>query len=148
MTRTRLRPFALALLAALALGCAAKTPDPAALERLAKTPYPKDAPRGEDFDIVVTHKGGGIRLDNRTPRAYEHLQLWLNQQYVRSIPLIKVGNAAPENRLDLKGFLNTRGDRFPVGGLLTPDKGAPVVLAELFDPSAGKRHRLLVRPAK
>lgn len=149
MTRPWILSFAVALAAPLLLigGCASDARDPAFLAKLAKTNYPKDSARGEDVDIVVTRKGNTLKLNNRTPQSYENMQLWINQQYVRDVKILKIGNTAGENRFELTGFYNVRGEPFPVGGLLTPDKGAHVVLAELYNPATGKRHRLLVRPA-
>ncbi|MCX5660241.1 MAG: hypothetical protein NTW19_11035 [Planctomycetota bacterium] len=147
---TRFRMFTLVLAAALltGAGCAGAGHDPAFLAKLAKTTYPKDSSRGEDIDIVVTRKGNTLKLNNRTPMAYENMQFWINQQYVRETKLIKIGNDVGDNRFELSDFLNVRAEPFPTGGLLTPDKGSPVVLAELFDPATGKRHRLLVRSPK
>ena len=111
-----------------------------------KMVYPKDSPIGEDYDIVVTQKGNSIKMNNRTPRTYTNAQLWLNQQYVRTVGEITIGNSILSNRFELDKFFSQHAEHFPTGGLLSPDKGQLVVLAEIFDPVSGQRHRLLVRP--
>jgi len=112
------------------------------VEKLAATPYPKDAPLGEDIDIIVVRDGGALRLVNRTPHSYGDLDLWLNQQWLGKVDRIVIGG---DNFVQLPSFVNHHRERFPVGGFLTPDKTLPVVLAELYDPATGQRHRLNAR---
>ncbi len=96
----------LLLVGALALaGCAVQSPDPKFLAQMAAMVYPKDAPLGEDYDIVVTQKGDSIKLNNRTPLAYTDVQIWLNQEYVRTIKEIRIGNAIGTNRFELSKVL-------------------------------------------
>lgn len=111
------------------------------IEALRKLPYPADAEMGEDLDIVVSRRGGRITLSNRTPQSYENVLLWLNRQYVHPVGRIAIG---PDNTVALRTCINHYGESFPVGGLLSPDKGFPVVLAEIHDPQTNKRHRLTV----
>jgi hypothetical protein len=111
------------------------------IEALRKLAYPADAEVGEDLDMVVSRRGGRITLINRTPQSYENVLLWLNRQYVHSAGRIAIG---PDNTLALRTFVNHYGETFPVGGLLSPDKGFPVVSAELYDPLTNTRHRLTV----
>lgn len=111
------------------------------IENLRIFDYPAEAPFGADLDIVVTHQGNAIALTNRTPRQYIRFHLWLNQQYVSEPPIIKIGS---ENRFELSGFVNHHGESFPLGGFLAPDKGFPVIHAELYDPKKKQRHRLVV----
>jgi hypothetical protein len=134
-------------------GCAAlfgPKADPKLAAELSKLAYPKDAPLGPDLDVLVVRTGGALELVNRTPSTYRNMQVWLNQQYVARIDAVQIGSpeglgaAASRNRLDLARFINLHGEPFPTGGLLAPEKSFPVVLAELFDPATGKRHRLLV----
>lgn len=110
--------------------------------KLAAMVYPEEGPRGDDLDIVIERKRGTLRLDNRTPAAYENHLLWLNQQYVSPVEKISIGAG---NSLSLKQCVNRWREHFPIGGILTPDKGYPVVLAELVHPDTGMRHRLVVR---
>ncbi|MCE9590520.1 MAG: hypothetical protein K8S99_08355 [Planctomycetes bacterium] len=135
--------FCVLLLLLLGVGACSnqQLKDPRSVE-LAKMTYPEEAQPGDDMDIVVERKGGSIRLTNRTPAAYEKCVIWLNQQYVSPVDKLTIG---AENKLSLHQFINRWREPFPVGGLLTPDKGYPVVLAELIDPATGKKHRLLVR---
>jgi len=104
--------------------------------------YPKDAELGEDYDIVAIHARKELNLVNRCPRTFENVQVWLNQQYFVELARIRIGE---DNRIPLSRFVNEHGESFPVAGLLTPDKGFPVLSCVLFDPATGKRHRLLAR---
>ena len=112
-------------------------------ERLSQLPYPADAAYGPDLDIAAVRDGSTLTLANRTARPYREVQLWLNRQYVRELPVIRIG---PDNRLDLTRFINEHEEPFPVGAFLTPDDAFPVVLAELYDPDTELKHRLLVWP--
>jgi len=140
-------------------GCSFHAPPPSAQQtaQLAKLRYPKQpAVVVEDLDIVIDRDDGMLTLHNRTPNPYAHVELWLNQQYVCYVDLIPVGTVT---QLPLNGFINEFSELFPVGGLLSPDKSAPVLLAEMYQRPAthstasgpsvsavpGKRYRLLVR---
>jgi len=139
----RLLSIPLLIVALFCLGaCSAKPRVDAEAIELTKLDYPDEAPRGEDYDIVVERKKGSIRLINRTASVYDKQVLWLNQQYVGKVENIQIGS---DNVLSLRRFFNRWGEHFPVGGFFTPDKANPVVLAELVDPSTGARHRLVVR---
>ena len=105
-------------------------------------PYPSNVQFAGDLDVVARRDGGTLRLVNRTPRPYENVQLWLNQEYVALLKRIDIG---PDNQFDLSQFINEYGEIYPIGGLLTPEKTRPVVLAEMFEPAGRTRHRLLVR---
>jgi hypothetical protein len=107
--------------------------------------YPADAPAGPDLDIVVRQSGGSLKLKNRTPSAYRDVQLWINQQYVSPVAQVPIASGGATQNVSLNQFINHRADPFPVGRFLSPDRGFPVVLAELFDPATGLKHRLLVR---
>lgn len=106
------------------------------------TPYPSDAVLGEDWDIVVTKARGELVLTNRAPRSFRNVQVWLNRQYVAEAKLIRIGSG---NRIPLHRFVNEHGESFPIAGILTPDKGFPLLSCVLFDPATGARHRLLAR---
>jgi hypothetical protein len=111
------------------------------IEHLRQLAYPAAAKLGADLDVLVVHRGNRILLANRTTHQYEGVQLWLNRQYVAEPAPIPVG---PGHRLDLRGFVNRYGETYPVGKVLSPDKSFPVVLAELYDPATGLRHRMTV----
>lgn len=111
--------------------------------RLAALDYPADAEYGPDLDVVVDREGSTVVLVNRTPAVYRDVRVWLNQQYVRELPRIEIG---PGNRFDLTRWVNEHREPFPVGSLLAPEEAQPVLLAELFDPETGLRHRLLAWP--
>ena len=114
--------------------------DPA--DAAAWTPYPEDAALGEDYDIVATQTREELQLANRCPRSFKNVQVWLNHQYVARAAKIDIGSG---NRIPLRRFVNEHGEHFPVAGLLTPDKGFPVISCIMFDPGSGRRHRLLAR---
>ncbi|MCC7408918.1 MAG: hypothetical protein IT442_12670 [Phycisphaeraceae bacterium] len=140
------RGFVLAMLIlGVSLATACRNPYPKADKKLAaelsQIVYPKDAPLGEDLDILVRRDGGTLRVVNRTPRKYENVQLWLNQQWVGKIDAIDIGQ---ENTFSLGRFINQYGEKYPTAGLLNPDRALKLVLADIFDPATGKRHRLTV----
>lgn len=133
-------------------GCAVFRPDldDAAARDLAGLAYPAESDRSDDLDIVITRDGDELIVINRSAEAYSNAYMWLNQEYVRPIVYLPVGSPQV---LDLTGFVNGHAERFPVGGLLSPEKTRKVVLAELYQPPTrrgrhrgpGTRHRLLVR---
>lgn len=113
---------------------------------LSKLTYPGEAELGDDLDIIVVPDGFDVSLANREPQSFNAIQLWLNRQYVGLLPKVAIGTDG--NTFRLKDFINEHGEAYPVGGIINPDKTFPIVLAELFDPAEGKRHRLLVRKVK
>lgn len=108
--------------------------DPTAAANLKAEIYPAKAKLGDDLDIVVVRNGDQISIVNRTAVEYENVQIWLNQQYVGQLAKISIGT---NNRYQLNHFINSHGEGFPVGGLLTPDRSYPIVLAELYEPPTG-----------
>lgn len=135
------------LLAALG-GCGSIGKDQRTVDELAKLPYPKDAALGPDLEIEVRQgtlfQRGSLKLTNLTPRSYHQVQLWLNQQYVTTVQSVPIGVGGQSATLPLRRFIDSHGRSYPVGGLLTPDKGFPVVLAEFYDPATRQRSRLLI----
>jgi len=126
-------------------GCAALTgpsADPRVAAELSKRAYPVDAKLGADLDILVLTDGTNLQLINRTARSYHGMQLWLNQQWVGQAGTVAIGTG---NQRDLNQFINRFGEPYPSGSLLQPEKAIPVVLAELYDPGANIRHRLVAR---
>ena len=133
------------LAAALIVGCQADRATSLSAEtvdRLQSLPYPEDAEYGPDLDIVVTKNRLQLLLSNRTARSYADRELWLNRQYVYEIDRVVIGSG---NRIPLTNFINEHREPFPTPAFLRPDKGAPVVLAELYDPTTKLRNRLLVQ---
>ncbi len=139
------RILPLLILAALMLpGCGLwqSGPDKKLAAELSALRYPADATQGEDLDVLVIVKGDSLKLVNRTPRAYDDMQLWLNQQYVGQVKHLAIGT---DNKLNLNHFVNFRGEGYPTGSFLHPEDKFPVVMAELYDPATNTRHRLLAR---
>lgn len=127
-------------------GCSTYRDSTASLQtaqRLSALDYPADAPYGPDLDVLVVRSNADIRLVNRTPRNYSAMQLWLNQQWVADSGLVQIGT---DNTRLLTDFVNRLREPYPVGTLLNPEKTYPLVLAELYNPAEGVRHRLIVRP--
>lgn len=140
-------PFALLLLlAATSLaGCQSNRPTslaPATVDRFSRLPYPADAAHGPDLDIVVTRSRDRVQLSNRTARTYRDIELWLNRQYVQPLDLVRIGNA---NSYPVTAFINRHREPLPTPAFLQPQAGAPIVLAEFYDPATRLRHRLLVQ---
>jgi len=131
-------------LVAAAAGCADPLATPAEYRtELSGLRYPADAKRAEPVDVRVVQDGGRLELANRTARRFENMQLWLNREHVQRVEAVSIGTG---NRLSLDRFVNRHGERFPTPGLLRPQKGEEVTLAELYDPEADVRYPLIVQP--
>ena len=140
--KRRYRTVALWLGLGLLTGCAAIGLPQDQREKLASIAYPSEAPYAGDLDIILMRRGVAIELVNRTPQAYTDLQLWLNRQYVTPVAQLPIGKGG---LLPLTFCINQYQEPFPLGGLLRSDKGFPVVQAELYDPAAQVRYRLIVQ---
>jgi hypothetical protein len=143
----RALPSILLIAAALSLlsGCRKDQPvldDPTA-SALSALRYPGKSDYGPDLDIIVVRQGSSIRLTNRTPRSYQGMQLWLNQQYVQQADTIAIGGN-PD--IHLATLINRHREPFPIGSFLKPDRARLVISAELYDPAANVRYRLTVQP--
>jgi len=122
-----------------------RAPQQARIEQLSKLIYPKDSDRGQDLDILVIRKGASLTFVNRTPRVYNDVEIWLNQQYVNKLGKIEIGQPRDNSDYNLAAFYNKHGEPYPIGNLLTPEKNLKLLVAELFDPATGLRHHLLVQ---
>lgn len=118
--------------------------NPQNVDPLSKMRFPKAAPTGDDWDIIILRDGASIELVNRTASSYRDFYLWLNRRYVSQIELIQIGTG---NRVQLSQFIDQHRQSFPVGAILAPDKARPLICADLFDQTTGRRHRLVVRSA-
>ncbi len=118
--------------------------EPEQVSQLAQTPYPQTAPLGDDLDVLVITHGRQLQLVNRTPRSYQNVQLWLNQQFVGNVETIAIGT---DNTISLLYFINRYHETYPAGSWLHPDQAFPVVKAEIYDPAQKMRHRLIARQA-
>lgn len=107
--------------------------------------YPAKLPVGPNLDIVVDQKRKYLLLTNRTASVYENVEIWLNRGYVATVDRIAIGSGI---QIPLEKFIDRHGRQYPVAGILTPDKGYPVVLTEVVDPRTQQRHRLLTRKGK
>ena len=126
-------------------GCKQAPPvvDGETAEILASLRYPGQADYGPDLDIIIVREGSSIHMTNRTPRTYDNMQLWLNQQYVRLSGKVEIG---ANESIKLPTLLNRHRESFPIGSFFQPDKSRPVISAELYDPVANIRYRLTVHP--
>lgn len=145
-----LRPASYALLAACLLcqGLACTRTQVVDTDRaslLAEVPYPAGAKDGPSLDIVVKRHRKTIELTNREPDVYVNMQLWLNRQYLHPVDRLEIGSG---NVFELAQFINQYQEPFPTGTWLSPDKGRPVVIVELYDPVTGVRYPLLTYPEK
>jgi hypothetical protein len=135
--RNRRNPWNIAAAFALLFPITACAPippgSPQATSQTPSIPYPKDTTL-RDLDIVAVREKGQLLLTNRTPAAYARVQVWINQQYVQEVRSLPVGQTVP---LPLNDFINQEGERFPLGGLLSPDKTIVIVLTELYLPERG-----------
>lgn len=103
--------------------------------------YPADADLGEPLEIeLVRLDRTRVRLENRTARRIEGGQLWVNQEFGGQLTSLGVGARAT---IALDRFVNHRGEMFPTGSLLEPEKTNTIVLADLY--LDGKLHKLVVR---
>ena len=136
--------------AGLVGGCAGVVVDPKDVAELKALPYPESAPLGDDLRVIVVQHngllgGGTVKLTNITPRSYHDIQLWLNQQYVAKIKDLPVAIGGKSEDISLDQFIDKHGRPYPTGKFLKPELAFPIVLAEVFDPVSGRRHRLLVQ---
>lgn len=156
MLHASLPPFTPLVVAGLVLlgGCAelaevrlkpwsgASRLDQPTIETLADLPHPADAPLGPEVDVVVVARNASVELINRTAEPFRDVRVWLNEQYVSPRTSVEPGE---KRRLDLRRFVNALEEPFPIGTLLEPDAGRPVLLAELHDAALGVRYRLPVQ---
>lgn len=141
-----LRRLTVPLLLAVAFtvaGCSALT-GPSARQRhtLSLLKYPGSAKLGKNLDIVAVRHGGWVDLVNRTDQPLHHVQLWINQQYVRQVKTLAIGTG---NHYPLDSFVNQHEQSFPTGTLLAPEKSADLVLVEVYNPRTDRRDRLVVQ---
>ena len=113
--------------------------------RLAAMDYPEQARYGEDLEVIVTRHGRYLRLNNTGTTVKRDCVLWVNRQYAAVLPLLAIGNGT---EVDLTNCVNRHQEPFPVGRFLRPDLEKRVVLADVFDPGTGLRHRLTTRPPR
>jgi hypothetical protein len=106
----------------------------------ADRPYPAGLEIGEPLAIEVVRKGNSIQLDNRTVRTFEGAELWLNEEFGATVPLIGIGRG---EGMSLVSFVNRYGDHYPVARFLRPELDRSLISAELA--LGGRLHKLTVR---
>src|SRR5690606_2212666 len=99
-----------------------RAPQQDRIDQLAQLVYPKDSDRGQDLDILVVRKGASLSFINRTPRVYNDVEIWLNQQYVNKIATLDIGDPQGNSDFNLAAFYNKHAEPYPIGSFLTPDK--------------------------
>ncbi len=110
-------------------------------EGVAKPRYPAELESGEDLAIeIIRTDRRRIVIDNRTARAYENVQLWLNEQYGARLEQLPIGRSGD---IALEDFTNHFGEPFPTGSLLEPEDARTLVKADLR--IGDVLHPLLVR---
>jgi len=115
---------------------------PDTLETMPHAVYPDASERGDDMTIIVVPRAAMIEVQNMSARRVGGEQIWLNRSYVSTIDGLAIGGHVS---LPLDRFRNRYGEIYPRGSLLAPERNEPIVLAELFNPATGHRHRLIVR---
>lgn len=120
------------------------TPEGQTLEQAGKhSAYPDKALLGEPLDIHIIRGAKTIRIDNRTPRVYRNVQIWLNHEYGASLGDLNIGQSEAYN---LQSFINHHGESYPIGTFLRPELDRKLVMVDLF--VDGKIHKCVVRLTK
>jgi hypothetical protein len=129
----------------LAAGCAGDKPNNRQIDELAQLRYPDQVKNVKDVDVVANQTRTQIRVVNREPVDFTNVYVWLNRQYVGYIRRIEIGNESDANNLDLDGFYNLHKLHYPVGGILSPDRGFPLTTFDIYDPATQTIYRAVVR---
>jgi hypothetical protein len=103
-------------------------------------PYPEQTPLAEPLPIEIIRQGKSIIVENRSVRAIQNGELWLNRQYGATLATIPIGRGQP---IALSNFINKDGKAYPVAEFLYPDHDKPLVMGDLL--IDGKMHKLIVR---
>ncbi|MFP4145675.1 MAG: hypothetical protein ACLFV3_11085 [Phycisphaeraceae bacterium] len=127
------------------VGCADRTPalSDELVRELAELSWPEDAQLGPALELTAARDDDAVEIANRSEQEFSDVQLWLNRQYVRPLPGFAPGE---RRRFRLDTFVNSFREPFPTGGLLTPEKARPVLMAHLYDPATDTLYPLTVLP--
>ncbi len=141
----------LALLSVLALsllgltGCSAPGPNARQIDQLSQLTYPANIKNVKNLDVVSTQTRTQVQFTNREPMAFHNVYVWLNRQYVGFVPKIEIGDDPFTNNYDLDRFYDLHKEHYPVGGILSPDRGFPLTTLDIYDPGTQTIYRTLVR---
>ena len=91
-------------------------------------PFPQQTQQTQVVDVQVFRDGPELTLVNATATTYREADLWINQRYVRALPVLPAGGRLVLNLLD---FRDDAGERFRGGGFFAAKEPDPVVLAQL-----------------
>jgi hypothetical protein len=142
-------PIALVLRAMLLLagltGCSAPGPNARQIDQLSQLTYPTNVKTVKDLDIVAKQTRTQIEFTNREPIALHNVYVWLNRQYVGFVPKIEIGNDGSTNDYNLDRFYDLHKEHYPVGGILSPDRGFPLTTVDIYEPGTGTIYRTVVR---
>jgi hypothetical protein len=133
-----------ALFASLA-GCSAPGPNARQIDQLSQLTYPTNVKNVKDLDIVSTQSRTQVQFVNREPVSFHNVYVWLNRQYVGFVPKIQIGDEPFTNHYNLDRFYDLHKEHYPVGGILSPDRGFPLTSLDIYDPSTQTIYRTVVR---
>ena len=111
-------------------GCHRPDFDPAQ----ARAPYPRDLHSTDTVGVEVFRDHTRIEIVNATATTWGPSTIWLNQRYSATIGGLAAGQSI---WMDLVGFRDNIGERYPAGGTWSTQKTVPVRLVEL-QPGAGE----------
>ena len=101
---------------------------PRYLPEKATAAYPEHLHATSSTNIQAFRDGQWILIVNATATSYYEPKIWINQQYVSSIPELLAGETIV---LSLWDFRNQLGESFNAGGLLRTSIPTPVRMAEI-----------------
>jgi len=127
------------------VGCSADKPNLRQIDELAQLRYPDQIKNVKDVDVVANQTRTQVQFVNREPVDFTNVYVWLNRQYVGYIRRIEIGNQGSANHFDLDGFFNLHKLHYPVGGILSPDRGFPLATVDIYDPATQTIYRAVVR---
>lgn len=136
---------ALCLLLAGLVGCSAPGPNARQIDQLSQLTYPSEVKNVKDLDIVAKQTRTQVEFTNREPIAFHNVYVWLNRRYVGFVPKIEIGHDGFTNNYNLDRFYDLNKEHYPVGGILSPDRGFPLTTLDIYDPGTQTIYRTVVR---
>jgi hypothetical protein len=104
-------------------------------------PFKADLPKGQTHPAraLVDYSLDFLDFTNLSKQNLTNLEIWINRQYVMSLPLLKSGDI---KRLNFRMFYDDQGDHFPLNNNL--EKGG-VIVRQLEMIEDGKIYEVPVR---
>jgi hypothetical protein len=101
---------------------------PRYLPEKATVAYPEHLHATSSTNIQAFRDGQWILIVNATATSYHEPKIWINQQYVSSIPELLAGQTIV---LSLWDFRNQLGEVLNVGGILRTSTPTPIRMTEI-----------------